>query len=468
MPLISTATATVRTHAVVRADEESPSMTSMDVPQTSDFVLSSNTCGFTTASAITCGLGYECTNVGDFRGCCLSDEDDCSSTIYTTCIDYTAVYDSADCGGHTLCCPERVPHCFTYAFTTDNEPGATLKLVECNPSQGFGELFPYPPELTMTPDISSTDSGSPSNPSSPTDTDSSNSSISGGAIAGIVVGAVLGIILIAIVVAFICRSQRKKQHQAPAVRPSISPPLPIKTTDSSPDSSPTVEKDQARARAVATVEGAGVGAGAEAGPAKTKSRRSARRSFLRPLSMIREQPSPIPGARSNGISPVSPTGTTRQSYGLNWPLVPSSPLASHPVDETLKKRLSDGRFGLMNPPGPDGAGLGQRLPALQLASLTSGNMPTRSLSSTSASTRGPRQPFSSIGGRVNKAMDRYSADSVLATGSTSASAMKVADPEPVSPIESEEEEPEDVQRFSFVSVPSAKDEIVSPLEADGG
>ncbi|KAI1382348.1 hypothetical protein F4677DRAFT_458494 [Hypoxylon crocopeplum] len=497
MPLISVPTEPIRT-GWIRPGEHPPSATTVSVPGTTDFVLGVDTCGFTTSSTITCEFGSACTNVGDYRGCCLPGAEDCTSTIYTACIDYGQAPYAGACGPHTLCCSETNPYCFTYGFTTDGEPGATFTHVECDPTPGFGEMFPYPPEMvTMTPEASATDtSSSPDSSTSDSFTVESNthsrSSTPTGAIVGAVVGGVALIILVITAAFLIIRRRRRK---TPAHDDTSSPPAPTRIAHSSSDTSPVTEKEQAQAVATAAMT----------------SRRSMRRSLLRPLSMIREQTIPIPGIAITSIaSPAhkrhrSATvgSTARQSYGPNWPFgaTNSNPLASHPVDPDLRKRLSDSRLGasiphgslaavgkeqprvpILPPPPPPGTKLAKRPPPLLPKSMRNPDSPVRTPSSATAMLQSPRLsyvPVSPIEGvafsdgaqkRVSRLIGKLNRDdapsSISTPATTTASPQNAEVVEPVSPIESDGDDVEGyAQRLSYISAPSMPGE--RDLEAEG-
>ncbi|KAI0842266.1 hypothetical protein F5Y06DRAFT_307036 [Hypoxylon sp. FL0890] len=478
MPHISIPTETVRTH-VVLPNEQPPSVTT-SFPGTSGFLLGIDTCGFTTSST------------RDHRGCCLPGDYDCVSTIYTDCIDYGEAPNAGACGPHTLCCSDSKPYCFTYAFSTDNDPGATFTYVECNPSDGVGEMFPFPPELmTMS---SATDTSSSSTSSS--QTSSSHSSSPTGAIIGGVVGGVAFIILVIVAVALIFRYRHHRQ-QTTIRAAGISGPM--QTPQSSSDISPSAEKEQAQAVAIA--------AAAQNGKAN-------HRSFLRPLSLIREHPSPIPvvpiASAASSPSPArykhksaADAAPARQSFGPNWPLGPepgSNPLGAHPIDANLKKRLSDSRLGARGLAlGSSSSGNNEKPPRVPVLHLpppgtrrpppkspnSSGSTPT----SAEAGLRSPKVdwvPVSPIlgvafgeGGKDRDGEGKRRSvgrggDGLGGPGDGAVGMDMGADP--VSPIESDEEGvEEDMQRLSYVSAPSgynAGDDLVSPVsprevESDG-
>ncbi|OTA85654.1 hypothetical protein M434DRAFT_16088 [Hypoxylon sp. CO27-5] len=507
MPYISVPTETISAHDVLPS-QQPPSVTTTSFPGTSSFLLGIDTCGFTTSST------------RSNRGCCLPGDYDCVSTIYTECIDYGEAPNAGACGAHTLCCSDSKPYCFTYAYSTDKDPGATFTYVECNPSDGYGEMFPFPPELAAAT-TSATDTSSPS--TSQPQTSSSHSSSSMGGIIGGVIGGVVFIVFIIVAVALLFRYRQRGRHAATIRASRISAPT-LQTPHSSTDISPAAEKEQAQAVAAAAAA----------------NKRANRRSFLRPLSLIREHPSP-----TDSSSPSSPprarykhksaadAAPARQSFGPNWPLGPdpgSNPLGAHPIDANLKKRLSDSRLGARglatataivigggvptnaagggnNSGGGATAGNGRplRVPVLRLpppgtkrpppkSPRSSGGTPT----SAWAALQSPRLdwvPVSPIlgvafgdgGGNGNGKSVTWDDEEVgprrddvaISTGTgagtgtgTGAGAVNT-EREPVSPIGSDEEVEEDLQRSSYVSAPSAYSALdglvspVSPHEVEG-
>ncbi|KAI3319982.1 hypothetical protein HD806DRAFT_524997 [Xylariaceae sp. AK1471] len=312
MPLINNPTKTANVYRAGDNRTEAPLITpAAKEPDTPPFILGVDTCGFTTGSTLTCDFGYQCTNVDSYRGCCVAGAADCSSTIYTSCLNYEVMPNAAMCGPHTLCCPLTKAYCFSYAFSTEEQPGATFTHVQCAESPGFGELYPYPPELQTTTE----DSNPASNTSSVITVEpvgggnsSSSSSISSGAIAGAVIGAVIFVLLAASgIFLFVNRRRRQRgEHVRSRIMANGAPPSP-----------PT--------------EDARLGNRAPAGR-------------LRPLSTIHERATPSPLSASPGDKRRSASAILRpQSFGPNWPLSLSSsishrnPLASHPVVD-LEKR----------------------------------------------------------------------------------------------------------------------------------
>ncbi|KAI1143336.1 hypothetical protein F5Y05DRAFT_421007 [Hypoxylon sp. FL0543] len=481
MPYISIPTETVRTHGV-RPDEQPPSVTTSSFLGTSGYLLGIDTCGFTTSSTITCDFGYECTNVGNNRGCCLPGDYDCVSTIYTDCIDYGQAPNAGACGDHTLCCSDSKPYCFTYAFSTDKDPGATFTYVECNPSDGFGEMFPFPPELMTA--TSTTDTASPS--SSSCQSPPPHSSNSAGAIIGGVIGGVIFVILIIIAASLLFR-YRQRRRQAGVRAAGIS--APIQTPHSSTEISPTAEKEQAQAVAVA---------------AAAKNGKANRRSLLRPPSLIREHPTPIPNAPITAASSTSPArykhksaaaaAPARQSFGPNWPLGPepgSNPLGAHPIDANLKKRLSDSRLAARGPALGRSISSSEkppRVPVLHLAppgtrrpAPKSPRSPGSAPASAGAALQSPKLDWvpvspilSVVFGDVDEKGNRRSVNGADGgPGLPTNTNVGDVDREPVSPIESDEDGvEEDMQRLSYVSAYHAGDDLVSPvspreLESEG-
>ncbi|KAI1659872.1 hypothetical protein F4813DRAFT_352190 [Daldinia decipiens] len=486
MPLISIPTQTLSPYGI-RPGGQPASLTAVSAPSTTDFVLGIDTCGFTTASTIACKFGYECTNVEGYRGCCLPGADDCASTIYTACVDYGKVVHTAECGPQTLCCPSTHPSCYTYWFDDVDDPQETFRHIECQASRGFGILYPFPPELTMTSDTSTTETDPPPDTSNLTQItiesegdSSSDSSTSAGTIIGIVVGSVAFIIISAIIVALIFRRRRAKKNAATA------PSVPVKSTDSSVDILPSPEKEPRQTAAAAAVR---------------PERPPTRRSFLRPLSMIQEHPLSI--AKPTPISTTSfvpgirryKSAAARQSPTPNWPLSPpGNPLSSHPIDADLMKRLSDSRLGTRGgsesraisdgrqkslprtpvlpfpPPPPPGT-----RPAAPLAPLkpsrdfeSTGTTPT----SATAALQSPRLSHVPVSPIMNRVLDGPSSHRAVNNPlASTARPISAVGPEPVSPIGSDEGV-DDLPRLSYISAPSAadegglgRDEMVSPIGA---
>ncbi|KAI0176434.1 hypothetical protein GGR52DRAFT_571396 [Hypoxylon sp. FL1284] len=520
MPHISIPIQTINNNA--RPNAQSPSLTTVSLPGTTGFVLGADTCGFTTSSTIACDSGYECSNVGGHRGCCSPGDEDCTSTIYTECINYNEMEVSEDCGANTLCCQQTNPSCFTYAFSTKQNPGVTRTYVQCNPSEGFGEMFPFPPELMTTTSSSETSSDTKMSG----DEQSSTHSTSTGAIVGAVVGSVAFVALVIAAAALIfCRRRRNRQRaglNTAAARSGAA-----NTPQNSADVSPVSEKDQAQAAAVAAKT--------------TRSQARTRRSLLRPLSLIREQPRPVitPVVVTDAASEPKPARdkhetttavAARQSFGPNWPLGPAgvsgdgsssnnNPLRAHPVDAALKKRLSDSRLGVRMPGDSIGHQLqpilqSPRSPAPPPATLPPCTRPAPLNLSSPRSPRGggspspatpalrlqsprlsyvPVSPIEAVafGTDVSRALDQVGrGDGTSATAAATSmkrfqsaahrqqqqqqQQQKRQTAEPVSPIDSDRDGSdggyvdEDARRVSYVSAPSPPGdrELVSPVSAD--
>ncbi|KAI1469956.1 uncharacterized protein F4812DRAFT_421043 [Daldinia caldariorum] len=508
MPLISTQTTTLNTYGI-RPGGQPASLTAVNVPGTTDFVLGIDTCGFTTASTVTCNFGYECTNVGGYRGCCLPGAGDCASTIYTDCVDHDDISNTAECESQTLCCPSSRPSCYTYWFDDDSGPQDTFKLIDCQTLRGFGILYPFPPEMTMTSDTStvSTQYSEPTNSEQATAGSESDSSTPAGTIAGAVVGSVAFVIILVIVaILIICRRRSNKAA-------ATGPPVPMKSAGSSIDTVPTLEKQQRQTAAAAA--------------------KPSRRSFLRPLSMIREHPLAIPNPNP---TPTPASGIRRHKSAAahhsprsNWPLGhPGNPLGSHPVDANLRKRLSDSRLGTVGslpgerdivaerghdtlrvpvlqfppppPPPPPPPGTRSVSPLKPTRGDdddgdykgTGGGAVTPTSAAAAAALKSPRLQHAPVSPIMSRVLDGIGPRRAASQGSTSASVSAPfsgarrtstgggANAEPVSPIGSDgrgegEEGLEYLPRVSYMSTStfattrdkaSRRDELVSPIGVD--
>ncbi|RYP78536.1 hypothetical protein DL771_000489 [Monosporascus sp. 5C6A] len=335
-PMATETTPTPTPQTLASPDEAA--ITSIGFP---DFQLGISTCGFTSSSTITCSFGSECTDVGSYRGCCVAGAADCVSTIYTTCLGYEeAMIYGGNCGFHTLCCPAATPGCLSYFVlsTAEDRPDATLTHVECHESAGYGEMFPYPPELTTTK--TTADSSPTRTPDAePTDNSDSDSSSPTGAIVGAAVG-VVALLCLAGLTAFLVVRQRRRRRLCRRAELDITAAaaaLPPRDRDG--------HGHNRRAATPAALDG-------------TTGR------SLRPLSTIHEQLSPGLGGGSTGTvaasSPLTPTTppppsssrekrkSARRSHGPQWPLGSGNPLAAHPVD--LEERLSDPRNSIGSAP----------------------------------------------------------------------------------------------------------------------
>lgn len=222
-----------------------------------------------------------------------------------------------------------MPSCFSYGYIStmsDNRPDATLTHVQCHESAGFGEMFPFPPELfTSTTDAAPSPSNATGIEVQPIDgggddsSSSSSSSASAGVIAGAAVGVVALLLLIALAVFLIVRRRRQKKAGLEATGSTMALPPRDKESGGGGDG------------------GADGGGG---GGQKQKQRLAPGMGRLRPLSTIPEQPSPIstrPLSSVGAAAAAAATSTSsrrkslRRSFGPHWPLGSGNPLAAHPV-----------------------------------------------------------------------------------------------------------------------------------------
>ncbi|KAI1739259.1 hypothetical protein F4680DRAFT_449008 [Xylaria scruposa] len=268
-------------------------------------VLGSDTCGFATGSTITCDYGNECVNIDSYRGCCATDAMDCSTAVYTNCLDYTEMPNAAMCGPQTLCCPLSEAYCATYEFMADEQPGATFTHLRCAESPDFGELYACPPEQETTTECSSTENTSSTLTFDPVESTNSSSShsVSSGTIAGAVVGGVIFLLLVIFGVFQFIRRQRRQGKENTGSRSG---------ENHTPD--PSAENSDFDNR----VSG----------------------GRLPSLSTIHEQQTHLTSPRDKRRSVSSIL--RRSSFGPNWPLGPINPnssLSSHPVVD-LERRLS--------------------------------------------------------------------------------------------------------------------------------
>ncbi|KAI1338590.1 hypothetical protein F5Y15DRAFT_424851 [Xylariaceae sp. FL0016] len=492
---------------------------------TTSFVMGIDTCGFTTSSTITCSFGEQCTNIDNYRGCCTAGATDCSETIATTCIDYGEIENTAMCGPHTLCCPETQGRCCSHFYTTADSPGTTFTHVQCQETEGFGEMFPFPPELftTIAPlETSPATNASDTSSVQPTDTaiGDADSAVPVGAIAGAVVGVLAFILLLITVGVLVLRRRRQRDTSTVAATGAM--------TEQRLDEDDTDDS----------------------GRPLSGARGLLRR--LRPLSTIHEQTDPVTSPKRK---------SARKSFGPNWPLSSETALASHPID--LEKRLSmngprSASASAGTSPGTEQAGSNQLPPPPQLpqqqqqncvpilqtptpppppghrlvppsllsppprsprhAKTESGASGASASTSTSTSTsvmgaglKSPRLSFvpvspidAAFGDEVDRRMSRLEVDprrlsrisvpgvdavghhhhhhhGEMSPGAASSprrisARASVAVPdgeEPVSPVSPLEDEGDNTQRLSFVSAPSNPgdgelelDELVSPVSPD--
>ncbi|KAI2635369.1 hypothetical protein GGS21DRAFT_77999 [Xylaria nigripes] len=294
MPFITAPTQPPTLHGTDKTSSQPPTVTPRaKEPETSSFVLGLDTCGFASSSTLTCDYGYECRNVDSYRGCCKTDLEDCSSSIYTQCVDYADMPDAGMCGPQTLCCPSSKNYCLTYTLMAPNQPSLTLTHVGCAETPIFGELLPSPPTLgTITDDQSLVDISTQTAQSEDHSSSSSSGTISAGAIAGVVVGAVVFLLLLSVGIAFLIHRRRHPREG----------------------------------------HSDGCGAGVSSGQSNGKDGRR-----RRPLSTVHEEPIPCstplvpPDNLARPVAAVSQHGSCCHS--------PRNPLSAHPVSR-LEKRVN--------------------------------------------------------------------------------------------------------------------------------
>ncbi|KAI1326252.1 hypothetical protein F5Y16DRAFT_237000 [Xylariaceae sp. FL0255] len=421
-------------------------------PIQTPFIVGTDTCGFTTGSAITCGVGYQCTNVGDHRGCCVDDADDCISSVYTSCIDYSMMPNAGLCGPKTLCCPATQAFCFSYAFSTSDQPDATFTYVQCATTAGFGEMYPYPPELiTETSDSGSAPSSTEGNLSvQPVKTGSSSSSAPSGAITGAAVGGVVLVILI--ITGIVLFTRRRRQQRAERLQSLEAPDAKPASFEPPSDKAKPLDKNK-----IKLVRGT--------------------------LFTIQEQSSPS----SPSVSPLSPPQasdnkrTRPQNPGPNWPLgprrpiSPRNPLSSHPV-KLEKGQSSNFITNDVSPRNREPRVPTLLAPPTRNPKTSRGLTPATTGSPTTAETQSPRlsyvpvspldkvfgdevnQRLSSLGQRAESSHPSLPLLNIAMVGARKQAGTSQLEHDhdpvsPVSPLDDEDIEAHD-QRISFVSAPS--------------
>ncbi|KAI1820799.1 hypothetical protein F4861DRAFT_542604 [Xylaria intraflava] len=300
-------------------------------PAISPFVLGSDTCGFASTSTLTCDHGYECVNVGNYRGCCETGSQDCASDVHMACLDYENMPDASLCGPHLLCCPSTKAYCVSYGFVTADQPSMTFTHFRCAETPVLAELHPYPPALMtivgepITAGVSSISTAE----SAPSTTPSPSTSLSPGAIAGAVVGSVVGALLIALGIAFmiIRKRRRRKERAENDAEPEITEnpsdedvevfQRPLSTVQEEPNPYPSEETPDTSD----THRHSGSTPRRSSGPSRSSSRRSSsRRSSLSPLSL---HPVADWDRRSSG-----PHDATTSPQYTAWPRVGPQPTPS--------------------------------------------------------------------------------------------------------------------------------------------
>ncbi|KAK9776880.1 hypothetical protein AB5N19_07475 [Seiridium cardinale] len=311
-----------------------PAVVPAQHPNTDEFVMGTDTCGFTSERTITCTNPSDyCMNLGDYRGCCAGSPggspDQCSATMYTTCQEgFNDAYKA-----HVLYCAGAAPRCMTHYYTTDASPGSTYTNVACGTTQVFGQLYPFPPELIPTASAIQTENSTSSTFGAVGDEDTTAKPMSIGAIVGAIVGAIILVILLIVATVLIARRKRLQAHlnaSAAAVAAS-------NNVSTKPDALPVMPEAERRRR-------------------------------LR-LSTIPEVMSPTSPAAKSG-SGMLRGKSTRRSYGPDWPIGSADPLESHPVPPPPppskqstpipEQRLSETRT----------------IPTLNLPNLPAGRQPT--------------------------------------------------------------------------------------------
>ena len=208
-----------------------------------------------------------------------------------------------------------MPSCFSYGYlsTAEERADQTLTYVQCQVTAGFGQLFPYPPEVMAM--ATATDNDTPSNEPSlevqPTDKDSGGTST--GVIIGVVIGAIILIVLGIVAAWLLVRRRRQKAG--------------LERTAAALDMTGTRVHDDK--------ESGGDGTYQQQKQQELKNRPGLGAGRLRPLSTIQEQqPSPIASPLSAGAATTSlrdKRKSARRSQGPSWPLGSGNPLAAHPV-----------------------------------------------------------------------------------------------------------------------------------------
>ncbi|PHH50368.1 hypothetical protein CFIMG_004006RA [Ceratocystis fimbriata CBS 114723] len=126
------------------------------------YTMAANTCGFEDLSnlPITClGAGAQCSNSGDYRGCCGNSQ---CKDLKTACIDFATNAVMGSCNSltdsHTVCCTSILqPFCYTYLFS---DTDAVRSVFVCNTDSGSAKLYDYPPSLSLSGSDASATGGS--------------------------------------------------------------------------------------------------------------------------------------------------------------------------------------------------------------------------------------------------------------------------------------------------------------------
>lgn len=221
-----------------------------------------------------------------------------------------------------------MPSCFSYGYlsTAEDRADETLTYVQCQVTAGFGQMFPYPPEVMAKATATATDHDTPSDEPSlevqPTDKDSGGTST--GAIIGVVVG-IIALIILGILAAWLI--VRRRRQKARSERRAAA-----------------VDMAGARAHNDDKEFGGGGTYQQQQKQQEPKNRPGLGAGRLRPLSTIQEQqPSPIVSPLSAGAATTSlrdKRKSARRSQGPSWPLGSGNPLAAHPVSHNATVFMS--------------------------------------------------------------------------------------------------------------------------------
>ncbi|KAK1756765.1 proline-rich receptor-like protein kinase PERK1 [Echria macrotheca] len=224
-----------------------PRFGQMDLLRRDGFTMGTDTCGFVSgfsSAPVTCvRQSAYCTNDGAGNmDCCTGDYSQCSKTMYTTCIDYTASENGAcsNKGAKTICCWAQSPSCYSLVYSTSASPGKVFTILQCQTTSGLDTLLATPPAYTISASrrassSSSESESSTSSSASSTTTDpaaatttpaTSSSSSNTGAIVGGVVGGIAALGLAAFLLFFFLikkRQQSNAGHAGPSIPPTYMP-----------------------------------------------------------------------------------------------------------------------------------------------------------------------------------------------------------------------------------------------------
>ncbi|KAK3369956.1 hypothetical protein B0H63DRAFT_304660, partial [Podospora didyma] len=155
-----------------------PRFGGMDLLRRDGFTMGSNTCGFVdsySSNPITCvKVSASCVNDGvGNMDCCTNPVSDCTSTMFSSCLDYSASQQGlcgTGLGPRTICCWASMPACYTWLFSTTATPNKVFSMFQCGPAPGgIGTMLATPPNFspsTPTPTPSSADTSTTAPPKS--------------------------------------------------------------------------------------------------------------------------------------------------------------------------------------------------------------------------------------------------------------------------------------------------------------